>query len=829
MTLQLRAANETPCSGSNFPGVVLRVEVWQEDNGTGVNMPGNYYNLYRKVMLVKRGSSGSGTSTWNGNNNCAASFSADVDNTAGLDAVWSAGGLGYDFRSSSGRNATNTVQMLGEGWFTVQGKADRTSKTIGVAAGWDSPGGDILGDTSTSTSFVLPGIAEAPGAPTIGTFDPVSSSSASLSWATPSSDGGAAITGYRIVYANNSGFTGAQTLDVGVSTGRLLTGLAPGQWWAKVAALNAATTQGAAPNFSGSVSVIVTPTIGDLDGWSSFGTLPAGLTPLVSGALRRGSIYPLGAGAPSGLLREIQCSGSGSVAAGAVGIERTMTGLIVGRTYKLNGTALSLQDTTPVGNIYRFAVVGIGNGSNATTSNTATPEAIPEYTFVATATSHVIRIVLNEAASWASSGWFEAVGFYGVTLTEIPFATPFRLQDVALETSLKRHYEIACDTIGGVWWVDSDDVTQFRQVPNDTVVRATFSDVRADGEYEYIDLSASYDTRNVVNVLDVRNHGRDAVTGNANDSDYSLADEASVALWGVRAGSVEMSLRAGYVDATNLIRNPRFGAAGATMTDWSIALAGGGSGTFTSAAAAAGGPSGCETYRRVTFTSSHVAPLVVQNLGVAGANGAVVPGAEYVFSVWVRSSVAATVYIDVVLYTSGSVQTLDSVQTPVALTANTWTRLTHTFTAPANSALAYSRLVTASNIANGATLDATGWRLSLASEPDSGSYFDGATASTDDHVYSWAGTPHASLSNRTTWEHLNDRIAEIVDKLNTPQRVVSQIVWNAQEDPELAALLDVQDRIRVRFRGVTTEHRIAGIKHKITGTRWLMTLALSPS
>ena len=40
--------------------------------------------------------------------------------------------------------------------------------------------------------------------------------------------------------------------------------------------------------------------------------------------------------------------------------------------------------------------------------------------------------------------------------------------------------------------------------------------------------------------------------------------------------------------------------------------------------------------------------------------------------------------------------------------------------------------------------------------------------------------------------------------------------------PALAATLEVQDRIRVEFRGQTQDSRIVGIKHDLSGDRWMM-------
>lgn len=94
-------------------------------------------------------------------------------------------------------------------------------------------------------------------------------------------------------------------------------------------------------------------------------------------------------------------------------------------------------------------------------------------------------------------------------------------------------------------------------------------------------------------------------------------------------------------------------------------------------------------------------------------------------------------------------------------------------------------------------------------------------------MYAWTGTAHASTSTRTTFSLINDRIRAILAARGTPQRVLSSITWNAQENTALAASLEIQDRIRVKFRGQVQDSRIVGIKHDLSGDRWMMTLDLT--
>lgn len=59
---------------------------------------------------------------------------------------------------------------------------------------------------------------------------------------------------------------------------------------------------------------------------------------------------------------------------------------------------------------------------------------------------------------------------------------------------------------------------------------------------------------------------------------------------------------------------------------------------------------------------------------------------------------------------------------------------------------------------------------------------------------------------------------------------VTRVRWNAQEDPNLAVQLDVQDRVRVQRRGVDLDdYRVVGISHEIGAERWMVNLDLVPN
>ncbi len=665
-------------------------------------------------------------------------------------------------------------------------------------------------------------VAIAPSAPTLSTLAQASLTSFSMSWTTPASNGGRSIDGYRIQYATNASFSGATTLDIGVTNSRTISGLAPGrQYWVRVAAKNAVHSMGAAFVYSASSSVIIVAEIGNLDGWASYGSLPAGLTPLIGAGLRRGQ-FPTVVGTPTGLIREIQSSGSGSVAAGALGIQRTMTGLKIGNTYRLDGKMVALVSSTPPGNIYRWAVVGIGAGTAAGIPNPSSITTIPSYTFVATATSHVVQIQLYEAASWSGAGYFENTGFYQIKLYEIPNVSPYRLQDTAYEGPLASHFSMACNTVGASWWVDRENVTQFRQADSQDGVLATFTDKRAIGKLEYTDIGATYNTRDLVNILSVNNHGRDAGTGKTDDATTAYSDTASVTAWGARSAEIEMSMRRTTVfEATNLAPDPEY-AFSATPPGLVVVSPAGGTYTFSRITSATNDTPYAGQISVGTAPTAATA-FRIQDLTTGLQGGDPFTLSFLVWSSAPMTDIRARVYAYQNADGSGTQYTFNGVATAVSSTA---VRVTVSGVMPAGTLSARPAILINTAMAAAQTIRLD--NVILTKTATQVPFFDGATASTQDYVNAWSGTPHASSSTRgKTLTAV--RAEELLASHATPAVSVRLIRWNAQEDPELAAHLDIQDRVRVEFLGVEQDCRIVGLKHTIKAKRWMVDLALIPS
>lgn len=109
----------------------------------------------------------------------------------------------------------------------------------------------------------------------------------------------------------------------------------------------------------------------------------------------------------------------------------------------------------------------------------------------------------------------------------------YRLADYPAEATLAEHLTLACNSIGAYWWVDRDGMIRFAGVELTTDPRAAlFSDHAGGPRLLYREPTTSYNTRSVVNDLDVTNHSEGI------EERYRLYDETSAATWGLRSESV---------------------------------------------------------------------------------------------------------------------------------------------------------------------------------------------------------------------------------------------------------------------------------------------------
>jgi hypothetical protein len=195
-------------------------------------------------------------------------------------------------------------------------------------------------------------------------------------------------------------------------------------------------------------------------------------------------------------------------------------------------------------------------------------------------------------------------------------------------------------------------------------------------------------------------------------------------------------------DSVNLVPNSR---AAVDLTDWSNGGAPGTLGRWET-----GGPMFAPTY--VSLASTADGPILIQYAPPtvsARPQVAVTPGKTYRVSADLYSPAGMPVSLDALVYNSAGVLLLDGPDAGAVLTLN-WSRLSVTFTAPANAAYVVLRFFTIAAVPAGSYLNVTGVRVSeISADPSDTGYFAGDMAASSEYGYAFSGAPHASTSTRT--------------------------------------------------------------------------------
>lgn len=192
---------------------------------------------------------------------------------------------------------------------------------------------------------------------------------------------------------------------------------------------------------------------------------------------------------------------------------------------------------------------------------------------------------------------------------------------------------------------------------------------------------------------------------------------------------------------TNLANNPR-----AVNRD-GLRLAGGTGAVVTSQLMATGGPlPECKSFIRMNWTAAQTSNAsAVQVYSTDPAYNLVQPGRPYIYSVYVRSSIATTMSAKVGMFNGSTYLTaVAGPATPVP--ANRWTQLRLEATAPVNCTrfqLNADPTSSAPFFPAGANMDVSAWMLfeNPNAEAAVTAYGDG-----DMPGWEWLGTPHASPS-----------------------------------------------------------------------------------
>lgn len=184
----------------------------------------------------------------------------------------------------------------------------------------------------------------------------------------------------------------------------------------------------------------------------------------------------------------------------------------------------------------------------------------------------------------------------------------------------------------------------------------------------------------------------------------------------------------------NQIQNPR---ASVNTTGWNIGPNGGGAATL--AQVTTGGPlANCPSFLRATITTAAPPSFYIYN---GGNTTVVTPGTLYEVSTYVRCTAAVTVAFNMSEQNAAGTGIGTSANfAATALTANTWTRLSSQYTSSPTAVKSSPQLLTTvGTLPIGATLDSTGWMVTLGGYILA--YFDGDTTGC-----SWSSTAGGSVS-----------------------------------------------------------------------------------
>ncbi len=574
------------------------------------------------------------------------------------------------------------------------------------------------------------------------------------------------------------------------------------------------------------------------DGWTTFGTKPP--------AVDTTSIAGYGEG-PGWFTRKKTGVTSVTQTAYAYGLQRILTGLVPGRKYRVELAGRAHQTNIPSGATeYAVGIVGM-SWSDPVTLNTANKTiTFPPYEFVATSDTHTLRVALAENISWSAGSpqyFIEAIYFTGPTVTEYLDET-IVLQDVAYESTLANHFNVASNSVGAVWWADKKNIIQFKRA-------------------------------------------LDADEPVANFSDEHMPTEPEAVLLSTRV---------------NLNENPQ-----PTTNDW-LMQTGGGLEAVTGSIINDGPLENAPTSRRRTITtamgSAGTTGTYRDAVSVASALDTNV-GNTWTASIYVRCSQTARVRLALKGFVTGSGFVTIGNGSPVTLVADTWTRLSVTATSSVAtiSTIPYVQVDNGDVLAVGSTLDASA--VLVESGSTLGDFFDGSTVPTETTTnYAWSGEYNNSISTETIYSDapydplhvcytgikgdyatanvVNDltlanhgrdpltgntadvnyrkqditsvaswgsraatvdtsiynsgafagsvdvRAKEITDEWGTPEVSISEVTFDPREAIGRVDFIDIFSRVNVTYKGNTYTCRVTKISHSIQADpeKWLTTLEL---
>lgn len=451
----------------------------------------------------------------------------------------SATSLRFRFQNTGGgaastwRHQIATAADFAAASIVQTGTSGGTADVTGLTAGgryWARARGENafgVGAWSSALSITLPLLA-----PALVSWTQTPDGKMVAAWDAPVPATG--LSGYRLQVARDAGFTvGVQNIELDAATRShtVSGGVGGRQYHARVAARST----GGLSAYSAALQLVLVLSAGDLDGWVRIGSKPAGLAWFTAEGIRRGTV-----GTSSALILETVATGAANVAADVMGIQRVVTGLTVGKAYRFEASG-QLTAAAPAVTDYRLRVLTESAGGVVTLAEASTSLGYIE--FVADASSVTLQILAAEALSVpAAADEIERAAFTGVKLLQLLTDYPVRLRETVYESNLANHFDLACNSVGGSWYVGKDGVTRFRLPGAALPVSATFTDRPAPGALHYIDVAAAYDTRGMVNRLDVTNMGVDEEREKEQNDDLVVTDPTSIGKYGVRSARLDTNL-----------------------------------------------------------------------------------------------------------------------------------------------------------------------------------------------------------------------------------------------------------------------------------------------
>lgn len=749
-----------------------------------------------------------------------ASGSAAVAKDFTMNKVWQNGGANLTTRLDG---VSNDAFYFGRG-------ADGTGSSI------DDNGNTWSGSLSGyATYFYVPNAPTSLTAVQSGTSQDVN-----LAWTAPTDTQGG-ITGYRIHYSTSSSFAGYVSIDTGSSsTSYTVTGLTYGQqYYFRVMAINAAATAASTSSVASSTASMTLITPGT-DDWAFFGTLPITTNYVFERVTVPSTTI-------TGLHRKVTALTTGlSFTTGNFGMERVLTGLEIGRVYKINAKA-KLGTAGILGNIYRLNVTGKTAGTSLTV--TTSEQSFAEYSFTATATSHTIRVELAESYTVGTAGVIEDLYVYSLSVTrvatDLTSTKGYWIQDNLVSGSLADHYQLTMDSIGGYWWVDKTGYTQFTQDLNYITPVGTFTDgyelvggtltpgQSLPGELHYNDIQVGYDTTQVINDITITNEGLSPNEGNDTEPNswqatWNQKNETSKTQWSTRKAELNTNLWLDSLD--NIVTNPSFEVDLSTVRNVS-----GTTNSATKRVTTTAPPTGKGRWLqqhmiKTGITTENTLDIYVGDsvTGQGGDYDGIVAGQSYSAKAYVRKATNTAnlrAAVQIRFYDEqNNVLALGTTNYVTLTTTNTWYEATQTFTAPTGAVSALVRILVnktdGTAIAAGTKVQWDGISLVQSGTPI---YFDGNFTDTNSYIYDWLGSKSESMSRRSV-NRLYTRATDILADFADPAVVAKEFTWNAAENPIVAGKLDVGSLLYLKFNGVNALYRVAGLSHDVSPNEWLITV-----